>query len=920
VIGQDVIFNEHIATTASGQTQLLFLDESSMSVGPNSDLTIDQFVYDPKSGTGKLAMSATRGLLRYVGGKLSKQDDAVTLRTATATLAVRGGAFIMAIGPGGKMDVTFLYGKGLTVTGLAGGTVTITRPGFAVTVVPGAAPSQPGPAPTGQLAQFTQQLDGRSGNSGGAAVIPSDTDVANSGVSQTISGNLTQSVQQADQNQGAAQATAQTATNTSPVLTSVNTVQSTTNQNTLQSTTNQDVSARQPPPPHLNNFIAQPPTPTPTPTQPGITTQPVTTTPTPVTTTPTPVITPQPVIISVAGLVKGSSGFVAGLGFVNQTATDRVPFTGGTITYPPGSVLQNGTLTFFLNDNNPGQVTLSPLNAGSTPTAVTGQKTTGSGTGATGTAFTNADSSFVYTNLTSNDGSGPIFGFAGVPVSQSFYAGNLPGQITAFKVNPDGALANGSQAQTIPFLPPADGGTMANATVSPLYLITGANSPFGAANSTNGLIAPKFLQASLAVNGQGTNQTSALVVAAGSFFTSADTGQVVGSVPMRGTVMTSATSPAMRIASGVSTVPDGNGNNLFGGNTLEGFVLDQNQYNFNGNFVPALATAAQFGATTVNYAFNQPVTATTLPANVGAIREALNESGYFGGLMTQTTNPTTGSPYVLSGVVSPLQSALSNNRIAATFTGTDPFTAKQSGIFSVVLNFGGLDITTPVRAVYIDNNIFAAADSALTQSSINGNLLPLPQNNTSTAPSPSLAMVTSGTVPNTSWMPAGVTPCTCQFLQWGYWTGQVASTTTSGLGVAREDRAYINTWVAGTPTVTMPTTGIGTYNGAAIGTVFNAGATYLAAGGFSGIYNFGTQSGTMAVSNFDNKSFSASGSAPLSGANYTFNISPTTAAPIAGTIKGSFFGPNAKETGGNFSVHTTLGPTYLASGIFAGKQ
>src|SRR5260370_32865985 len=57
VIGQDVIFNEHITTSGSGQTQLLFLDESSMSIGPNSDLTIDQFVYYPKSSTGKLAMN-----------------------------------------------------------------------------------------------------------------------------------------------------------------------------------------------------------------------------------------------------------------------------------------------------------------------------------------------------------------------------------------------------------------------------------------------------------------------------------------------------------------------------------------------------------------------------------------------------------------------------------------------------------------------------------------------------------------------------------------------------------------------------------------------------------------------------------------------------------------------------------------------
>src|SRR5947209_3189447 len=157
VIGQDVIFNEHITTGASGQTQLLFLDESSMSIGPNSDITIDQFAYDPKTGTGKLAMSATRGLLRYVGGKLSKQDEAVTLRTATATLAVRGGAFIAQIDPDGKTGGAFLYGKGLRVTALAGGSEIVTRPGFQSLVFPnGGPPSRPGPMPPGLLGLYTQ--------------------------------------------------------------------------------------------------------------------------------------------------------------------------------------------------------------------------------------------------------------------------------------------------------------------------------------------------------------------------------------------------------------------------------------------------------------------------------------------------------------------------------------------------------------------------------------------------------------------------------------------------------------------------------------------------------------------------------------------------------------------------------------------
>ncbi len=73
----------------------------------------------------------------------------------------------------------------------------------------------------------------------------------------------------------------------------------------------------------------------------------------------------------------------------------------------------------------------------------------------------------------------------------------------------------------------------------------------------------------------------------------------------------------------------------------------------------------------------------------------------------------------------------------------------------------------------------------------------------------------------------------------------------------------------------------------------------------------------MTISNFDGHTFSAAGSAPLSGANYTFGVKQ---AGLAGAVNGTFYGPMAAETGGNFAVHTTVGPTYLASGIFAGKK
>src|SRR5271155_2363868 len=188
-LGQDVLFNERIATSAAGQTQILFVDASTMTVGPNSNMVIDQFVYDPNAGTGKMAASLTRGVFRYVGGALSKGDNAVSFRTPTATIGIRGGVILVDVNPTcsagtatpqtpgcNALQVIFAYGNGVTVTGLDGLSQTITRPGFQVTVAgPGAAPSAPAPAPAGAIGGFLGQLDGQSGAHGGATAVPTDT-------------------------------------------------------------------------------------------------------------------------------------------------------------------------------------------------------------------------------------------------------------------------------------------------------------------------------------------------------------------------------------------------------------------------------------------------------------------------------------------------------------------------------------------------------------------------------------------------------------------------------------------------------------------------------------------------------------------------------------------------------------------------
>ena len=89
-VGAKVVHKERIHTTPSGSVQLLFLDKSSLSIGPNTSILIDEFVYDPSSGNGHMVAKLTEGAMRYVGGQLS-HEGAVTISTADATIGIRGG-------------------------------------------------------------------------------------------------------------------------------------------------------------------------------------------------------------------------------------------------------------------------------------------------------------------------------------------------------------------------------------------------------------------------------------------------------------------------------------------------------------------------------------------------------------------------------------------------------------------------------------------------------------------------------------------------------------------------------------------------------------------------------------------------------------------------------------------------------------
>jgi hypothetical protein len=96
-VGSDIVARERIQTSESGSLQVMFLDKTTMTVGPNSDLLIDEFVYDPGAGSGQFAASLTRGALRFVGGQISHTAGA-TINTPSATIGIRGGGARIDLG------------------------------------------------------------------------------------------------------------------------------------------------------------------------------------------------------------------------------------------------------------------------------------------------------------------------------------------------------------------------------------------------------------------------------------------------------------------------------------------------------------------------------------------------------------------------------------------------------------------------------------------------------------------------------------------------------------------------------------------------------------------------------------------------------------------------------------------------------
>ena len=184
--GTAIEMNDKVETK-NGKLTIVFKDETNVKVSEHSSLVIDDFVYDPKSGKGSLALKAAGGAVRYASGALAKDPKQVKINTPTAAIAVRGTDFVMAVNEIGASVVVLMPTcewessavKGLTC-GSSGkidvesGTkiVTLDKP-YEATVVEtlGVAPSPPVVVSIGPGGVGTNLLTSEPKTAGGRSVV-----------------------------------------------------------------------------------------------------------------------------------------------------------------------------------------------------------------------------------------------------------------------------------------------------------------------------------------------------------------------------------------------------------------------------------------------------------------------------------------------------------------------------------------------------------------------------------------------------------------------------------------------------------------------------------------------------------------------------------------------------------------------------
>ena len=140
--GAPIYDGDVLSTGSEARLEVTFVDGTSLTLGQNAVIEVDEFVYDPDAESGSTAWDVVAGAFLMVTGEIAKNSpENVSISTPSATIGIRGTQFW-----GGQIDDGYgiLLLEGIITVATPTGTVVLGEVGEGTMIAAaGAAPSDP---------------------------------------------------------------------------------------------------------------------------------------------------------------------------------------------------------------------------------------------------------------------------------------------------------------------------------------------------------------------------------------------------------------------------------------------------------------------------------------------------------------------------------------------------------------------------------------------------------------------------------------------------------------------------------------------------------------------------------------------------------------------------------------------------------
>jgi len=97
-VGFKLKINDILSTGRDGAIGVIFNDESTLSIGTNSELTVTEYVFNPEQSQFSFVVKMVRGTVAYLSGLIAKiNPEAARFITPSGSIGIRGTKMLIQV-------------------------------------------------------------------------------------------------------------------------------------------------------------------------------------------------------------------------------------------------------------------------------------------------------------------------------------------------------------------------------------------------------------------------------------------------------------------------------------------------------------------------------------------------------------------------------------------------------------------------------------------------------------------------------------------------------------------------------------------------------------------------------------------------------------------------------------------------------